>query len=70
MMNATHPVTIADAKDIAYRLRKRGVLILTLSAEGFSGASYGMTRRECDAMGELLDKIMAKLQAGELDPTF
>jgi hypothetical protein len=58
--------TINDAKELAYSLQKRGVLILTLSEGKVAGASYGMDRKTCAAMGRLLDWIVDKIIRGEV----
>lgn len=59
--------TIPDAKELAYRLRKAGVAIFTLSGGRFGFASYGMTARQCKQLGKLCDRMMELVQSGEVD---
>lgn len=56
--------TIQDAKDLAYKHRKRGVIILAFTDTGYSSASYGMTRKDCDAMKKANELITSDIQAG------
>jgi hypothetical protein len=66
-MKGNHP-TIQDARSLAYEYRKTGVIILHFSEDGVGGASYGMTRDACDGMKRVLDAIMDRIQAGEIEP--
>ena len=59
--------TIADAKELAYKLRKEGVIVLTISGGRISGASYGMTKAKCRSMGKVLDAIVDRLSSGEIE---
>lgn len=52
----THP-TIADAKALAQKHRALGVLILSFADGQYAFASYGHTRRTCDAMRQLVDQL-------------
>jgi len=61
-----HP-TIADAKSLATKYRKRGVIVLFFGEHEFGGASYGMTRAECDHMGGVLDQITAGIEDGTIE---
>ena len=63
-----HP-TINDAKALAMKYRKLGVMVLHFGGRNmqYGGASYGMTRRHCDAMGKLLDRIMELIDQGIID---
>ena len=56
--------TITEAKALAYRHRKRGIIIVAISAETVSTASYGMRRADCDEMGRLSDRIVELLTDG------
>lgn len=58
--------TINDAKAVALKYRKRGVIILSFSGEGFAVTSYGMTRADCDAMRQVNDQIADMLAAGDI----
>jgi len=51
------PPAITDAKDLAYRLRASGVLVLAIGGGQFGSASYGMTRHCCRAMAKVLEQI-------------
>lgn len=51
------PPSIADAKELAHRLRSRGVLILAVGDGRLGVSSYGMTRRDCDAMKAINNQI-------------
>lgn len=58
---------IEDAKALAYRLRKQGVMVLAVDASGGTGgATYGMTRKDCSAMGKFLDRVMELIESGDL----
>lgn len=58
--------SIADARDIAYMHRKRGVIVIFHDGSTIGGVSYGMTRAECNAMGNALNEIMDRLLSGEI----
>ncbi len=58
--------TIEQAKQLAYALRARGVIVLTFGDGRVAGSSYGMTRQECRALGKTLDAIVDGLLKGEL----
>lgn len=59
--------TIQDAKDLAYRLRAQGVIVLAFSPDDtVGGASYGMTRVLCDGYGACLDDIVDGIVAGRI----
>lgn len=59
--------TIADAKKLATAYRKRGVIVLSFEGGQFAAASYGMTRRDCDAMREVVNQICDRIAAGEIE---
>jgi hypothetical protein len=61
--------SIADAKQLAYALRRKGVIVLAFDgpAGGVAGASYGMTRPDCDRMGRILDRIIAAVEDGTIE---
>lgn len=58
--------SIADAKALATRHRKCGVLILTFGAGRYSATSYGMTRADCDAMRAVNKAIADRIESGEI----
>lgn len=53
-----HP-QIQDAKDLAYKYRKQGVIVFHVDKKAFGFASYGMTRQQCDEMRKLGDVMYA-----------
>ncbi len=60
--------TIEDAKLIA-KARGLGVcIVIGISPEGISGASYGISRALCQEGGRVLDQIMDKIESGEIEP--
>lgn len=61
--------SIADAKQLAYALKRRGVIVLAFGGptEQFAGASYGMTRPDCDRMGRILYRIVAAIEDGTIE---
>lgn len=61
------PVAIEDAKVIAYKRRWAGVLVIAVGGGTFCGASYGMTRKKCDAMGKLLDRLCELMADGTVE---
>lgn len=56
--------TIKTAKQLAVDHRAVGALVLTFGDGTHAGASYGMTRRHCDAMGKVLDQIADLIRDG------
>lgn len=64
-----HP-NIADAKALAYKYRKQGVIILHFDGGTFGTASYGMTRAKCEEMREISELIFQKfIDAGGAEVT-
>jgi hypothetical protein len=61
----THP-TIADAKELATRHRRRGVIVLSFGAADFALASYGHTRADCAAMRGVVEQVAGLIEAGTL----
>lgn len=59
--------TIGDAKEIALRLRRRGVAVIAFGGDNWGAASYGMTRRDCDAMRRFLDRLFELAESGVLE---
>jgi hypothetical protein len=59
--------TIADARALAMKYRKPGVAIFHVGREGFGFASFGMTRRQCDALGVFADEVFDLVQDGTVD---
>jgi len=51
-----HP-TIGDAKALATKYRKRGVVILSFDADQYGVASFGHTRADCSAMRGVVEQI-------------
>lgn len=50
--------TITMAREAARLTGARGAIVLVFGGErGYAGASYGETKRECAALGKLLDAI-------------
>ena len=49
--------SIADAKALAHRFRRRGVIVLTFGDGDYSAASYGMTRHDCDEMRRVVEQF-------------
>lgn len=62
-----NPPTINDAKALAYKLRAPGVLVITIGGGQYGAASYGHTRRTCDAMRRVTDRIADLIQAGQIE---
>ena len=60
------PPRIADVKELAHRYESRGVLVLCISAGRFSITSYGMTRKDCDAMKSVNDQLANLILSGDL----
>jgi hypothetical protein len=60
------PPQIADAKELATRLRLRGVLVLGFEGGRYAVASYGHTRATCDAMRRVADDLGRLIESGEL----
>ena len=58
--------TITDAKELATRYRKRGVIVFHVGAGRFGFTSYGMTRKDCDALRSVVDKIADMIQDGTI----
>lgn len=58
--------TIDDAKKLAYALRAKGVLILAFGDTKCAGSSYGMTRKQCDGMRQILDDIFGAIDREEI----
>lgn len=58
-MKGKHPA-IQDAKDLAYKYRKSGIIILHFDGGTFGTASYGMTREKCDEMRKIADMIFQR----------
>lgn len=59
--------TIADAKALAVKYRKRAVIILGLGSASYAAASYGMTRDDCRRAGRLVDQVGERLGRGDID---
>jgi hypothetical protein len=59
--------TIAGCKEIAQRFRKRGVLLLTVDSQQSCVTSYGMTRKQCDAMRKVNDFLADAIERGEIN---
>ena len=59
-------LTIQDAKDLSYKYRKRGVIIIHFSQDQFGVASYGITRKDCDNMKKVSDQIFDRITNGEI----
>lgn len=60
---ATAP-TIDEAKAVAVRHRRVGVIILSFTGCDYAAASYGMTRHACDAMRSVVDQIGELIEQG------
>lgn len=61
--------TIKDAKDLAVKYRKRGVVILFVDDIQFGVASYGMRRRDCDDMRQVADAVFEAIHKGRISAT-
>jgi len=60
--------SIGEAKEVAYRLRRAGVILLTFGEDrSFAAASYGMTRPWCSRLRTVLDQIADALARGEIE---
>lgn len=59
--------TIADAKALALKHRRRGVIVLAFGGEDFACASYGMTREACAAMKTVVDQIASEIECGRVE---
>lgn len=60
------PPTINTAKDIAKTLNAKGVIVICFDEDIVNSASYGVAKKECRAIGRLLDKIIDQIESGEL----
>jgi hypothetical protein len=49
--------SIADAKALSVKYRRRGVIVLSFGGRLYSATSYGMTRRDCSAMAAVSNRI-------------
>jgi hypothetical protein len=58
---------ISDAKELAMRLRRRGVAVIAIGGGNWGAASYGMTRRDCDAMRRFVDRLFELVESGQLE---
>jgi hypothetical protein len=58
------PPAITTAKQIANDHRALGALVLTFGDAQYASASYGMTRRHCDAMKSVSEQIHALIRDG------
>jgi hypothetical protein len=58
--------TIADAKALAVKYRRRGVIVLHFGGGRFGTSSYGMTRVDCGAMKDVSDQIHEAIADGVL----
>ena len=59
--------TVNDCRDLAYRFRQSGVLLLTIGGGKFAVTSYGADRRRCDALRKVNDFITDAIERGEID---
>jgi hypothetical protein len=67
MDTPTRPPSIQDAKELAYKLRQSGVLVLTIGGGEFGASSYGMTRKKCAAMKKVLDQVADLIRGGLIE---
>ena len=57
---------VADARQLCQKLRVRGVIVIALTDDDVSGASYGETRSECAKVGKTLDRIVNGIIDGSI----
>ncbi|HUW32858.1 MAG TPA: hypothetical protein VM223_14725 [Planctomycetota bacterium] len=60
--------TIEDAKDLAGRYRKRGVIVLSFSDGGMHSCGWGWQRTACDAMRKIGKQIIEMIGDGRIEP--
>jgi len=58
--------TIAEAKALAKKYHKRGVIIITFEGDYVSAASYGWTALACREMGRVSDQIVTGIEEGTI----
>lgn len=58
------PLTIQDAKDIAYEIRARAVIVIAFGDEQVAATSYGHNRKACNAAAGVLDELHGLLTSG------
>ena len=66
MSKLGQPIPDQDCRALTLKFKARGVVVLLFDAETISGASYGMTKRECREMGDLLDRLVGLLETGSV----
>jgi hypothetical protein len=59
--------TINIVKGIAKDHNAKGVILICFDEISITSASYGVTKEECRPMGRLLENIIDKIEAGELE---
>jgi len=60
--------TIDEARLLGRKHQKRGVIILSITAEGqYAFASYGATRQDCRAMALVVDQIAELIEAEQVE---
>jgi len=60
--------TMEDAKELAGRYRKRGVIILSFSDDGMCSAGWGWQRVACDAMRKIGEQVIKMIGDGRIEP--
>lgn len=58
--------TIDEAKELAYRHRKKGVVIIAFGDGRFSTASFGMNRALCGAMKRFSEQVAEAIESGDI----
>lgn len=57
---------ILDAKTLAKKYGADSVVILAIKGDLLAGASYGKTKKECAAAGDLMNQIFYEFKNGFL----
>lgn len=60
-------LTTADAKALALKTRRRGVIVLAFGADDYALASYGMSRECCSAMKNIANQIGSEIECGRIE---
>lgn len=63
---ATTAPSIEEAKALALKHRRRGIIILAFGDSDYSRCGYGMTRADCRAMAAVSEQIAALIADGTI----
>lgn len=59
---ANHSPTIAEAKAVAGKYKKEGIIIFYFGDDGIGYASYGKDRRACQAVKTIADRWLDQIE--------